>query len=340
MKKLFAMILIMIIVIMSFVGCNTSIDNNSYNSDNVPDTTVTDEISNSETSTELVYISPMVYKCIDMQSFDEFLKMKQVLLAEDEEQIKEYLSGSSNLINGKEDLEMFLDLAERLPAVNAVDGELCWIYYCDSDSIDTGVRCQVFYISFMAEDGAWIRFEYVLSPGITLSDETKEEFVPFESHLTGANGRIALLSERKKPHPSGVGEFVTWVANVDGVDTFIHQYSPYMDQIKVDPILNGDLIKVSDIKNSESVGYDSDEIVDLAKQIKISDTQNTVEKILGKGSMIGSGEVIYQWEYSNGDSIIVDFYRDLVESSGFLVYSVRVNSSDGTVLYELYKEDN
>ena len=173
--------------------------------------------------------------------------MKQVLLSEDEGELKEYLSSVENGATSKEDLEMFLELADRFSFVNIVDGELAWMYYFDGVSVDTGNRNQVFYVMLQSSNGDWIRYEYLLSVEDPHSDITTDlQF--FESPLTGTNKIITLLSEKREAHPSGEGEIVTWIADIGGTSAFIFRYSASEDQIKAENIINGDLIKVSDIR--------------------------------------------------------------------------------------------
>ena len=120
----------------------------------------------------------------------------------------------------------------------------------DGISIDTGKRVEVFYITLQAENGNWIRYEYLLSVKDPYADITTDaQFL--EKPLTGTNETITLLSENRKPHPSGEGEIVIWIADIDDTSAFIFQYSIFEDQIKADAIVNGELIKIDDITSIE-----------------------------------------------------------------------------------------
>ena len=253
MKKTLSIFLCLIIVI-SLFGCNVQ---NEDNLNNQESNTATNEIlNNTSNSTEKtsneIYNEPFPdKKVIDIHSLEELNKMREMLSCEDEEQLKEYLSNFGNAITNtkptKEDLEMFVSLADRFSFVNIVDGELIWMHYSDGISIDTGKRVEVFYITLEAENGNWIRYEYLLSVKDPYTDITTDSPF-FEKPLTGTNETITLLSEKRKSHPSGVGEIVTWIADIDNTSAFIFQYSVAKDQIKADDIINGDLIKVDDIK--------------------------------------------------------------------------------------------
>lgn len=253
MKKTLSIFLCLIIVV-SLFGCNVQ---NEDNLDNKGSNTATNEIlNNTSNSTEKtsneIYNEPFPdKKVIDIHSLEELNKMREMLLCEDEDQLKEYLSSfgnaTTNIKPTKEDIEMFVSLADRFSFVNIVDGELIWMHYSDGISIDTGKRVEVFYITLEAENGNWIRYEYLLSVKDPYTDITTDSQF-FEKPLTGTNETITLLSEKREPEPFGVGEIVIWIADIDGTSAFIFQYSVAKDQIKADDIINGDLIKVDDIK--------------------------------------------------------------------------------------------
>ena len=249
MKKILSIFLCFIIVV-SLYGCNVQSE------DNISNTATNEVLNNTSNSTEKtsgeVYDEPHPDgKVIDIHSLEELNKMREMLSCEDEEQLKEYLSSFGNAITNtkptKEDLEMFVSLADRFSFVNIVDGELILMHYSDGISIDTGKRVEVFYITLEAENGNWIRYEYLLSVKDPYTDITTDSQF-FEKPLTGTNETITLLSEKREPEPFGKGEIVIWIADIDGTSAFIFQYSVSEDQIKADDIINGDLIKVDDIK--------------------------------------------------------------------------------------------
>lgn len=253
MKKTLSIFLCLIIVV-SLFGCNVQ---NEDNLNNKGSNTATNEIlNNTPNSTEKtsgeVYNEPFPdKKVIDIHSLEELNKMREMLLCEDEDQLKEYLSSfgnaTTNIKPTKEDIEMFVSLADRFSFVNIVDGELILMHYSDGISIDTGKRVEVFYITLEAENGNWIRYEYLLSVKDPYTDITTDSQF-FEKPLTGTNETITLLSEKREPELFGKGEIVIWIADIDGTSAFIFQYSVSEDQIKADDIINGDLIKVDDIK--------------------------------------------------------------------------------------------
>ena len=150
MKKTLSIFLCLIIVV-SLFGCNVQ---NEDNLDNKGSNTATNEVlNNTSNSTEKtsneIYNEPFPdKKVIDIHSLEELNKMREMLLCEDEEQLKEYLSSFGNAITNtkptKEDLEMFVSLADRFSFVNIVDGELILMHYSDGISIDTGHPCTHF----------------------------------------------------------------------------------------------------------------------------------------------------------------------------------------------------
>ncbi len=251
MKKLF-LLLTIIISLLIFSACNVPSQND------IGDTEVTGVDSDKAIESETVvsenksendnHFSEPPYETIDVYSIEELKKMREMLACEDEEKLQQYFGILGSGARSKEDLEMFLAMADRFLYVNAVDGEVCLMHHSKGISIDTGKNTEVFYIAFKSTNGDWIRYEYLLS-GKDLTDEvTTEELSFFEKPLTDPNKKIVVLSEDRKPHPSGVGEIVTWFANIDGIDAYIFQYSSLMDQISVDAILNGTIVKGVEIK--------------------------------------------------------------------------------------------
>jgi hypothetical protein len=239
MKKIISALLLLVVIITSLCACN-SLDSDNHNTTEEflhSASDITENYSNSNYND-----TPHVNKIIDIRSIDELEKMKKMLLCEDEAQLNEYLASSQNGAVSIEDLKMFLSLADSFMFVNVVEGELSWMYYHDGFSVDTGKRTEVFYIEFRAPNGDWIRYEYLLSAKEPSTDVIKDSAF-FDKPLIGTNQKIALLSEERKAHSSGVGEVVIWNADIDGVRGFIFQYSTSEGQITADSIINGTLIK-------------------------------------------------------------------------------------------------
>ena len=246
MKKIICILLVLIIISISFIGCNGHVDNSI---DNEEMNTTTDEISNSteQTTDEPHKESPFEGMAIDIRSLDELLNMREMLLCTEEDQLKDYLAGLTGTATKKEDIEKLITLADGLQFVNIVDGELSWIRYRDGKNLNTDKKVEDFYITFEAENGDWIRYEYYFTEDVN-ELYVSEDAQIFDKPLTGTNKRITILTEQRKPHPSGVGEWVIWTATIDGTSAFIHQYSTVVGQIKADDIINGNLITCKDLK--------------------------------------------------------------------------------------------
>ena len=127
MKKTLSIFLCLIIVV-SLFGCNVQ---NEDNLDNKGSNTATNEVlNNTSNSTEKtsneIYNEPFPdKKVIDIHSLEELNKMREMLLCEDEEQLKEYLSSfgnaTTNIKPTKEDLEMLILKSRYQEANQSVD---------------------------------------------------------------------------------------------------------------------------------------------------------------------------------------------------------------------------
>lgn len=245
MKKIICILLVLIVISTSFFGCNGYVDNGL---DNEEMNTTTYENSNStEQTTNANHMdSPFDGMAIDIRSLDELLNMREMLLCTEEDQLKDYLAGLAGTAT-KVGIEKLITLADGLQFVNIVDGELSWIRYRDGKNLNTDKKVEDFYIAFKAENGDWIRYEYYFTEDVN-ELYVSEDAQIFDKPLTGTNKRITILTEQRKPHPSGVGEWVIWTATIDGTSAFIHQYSTVVGQIKADAIINGNLITGKDLK--------------------------------------------------------------------------------------------
>ena len=246
MKKIF-LLLTIIIFLFILSSCNVPPQND------MGDTELTDIDADKAIESETVvsenksendnHFSEPPYETINIYSIEELKKMREMLECEDEEQLQQYLDTLGSGARSKTDLEMFLTMADRFLYVNAVDGEVCLMHHSKGISIDTGKNTEVFYIAFKSTNGDWIRYEYLLSGKDMTNQATTEELSFFEKPLTDPSKKMVVLSENREVHPSGVGELVTWFAKIDGIDAYIVQYSSSPDQISVDAILKGTVVK-------------------------------------------------------------------------------------------------
>jgi hypothetical protein len=241
MKKIICILLLLIVI----SGCNGCVDNSLDNEE--MNTTTNENPNSSEQTTDATHKEgPFDGMSIDIRSLDEFLKMREMLSCNEEDQLKDYLASLVGAAT-KVGIEKLITLADDLQFVNVVEGELSWIRYREGKNLNTDKEVEDFYIAFKAENGDWIRYEYYFTEDIN-ELYVSEDAQIFDNPIKGTSERITIHTEQRKLHPSGVGEWVIWTATIDGTSVFIHQYSTVVGQIKADDIINGNLTTCKDLK--------------------------------------------------------------------------------------------
>ncbi len=247
MKKFLTLLLV--VVLLALVGCNSAPQNeqitdaSTQEQDTATNQLATDDTAKDTGKTNEEEIEPPPRYYISLRSEEQLSKMREMALCTDEKEIKSYLTsiGSEGATN-KEDLVNFLDLLERFPYFNIVDGDISWMAYFKGKSEDTGKDYEVFHISLKAENGDWIRFEYLLSekdPSDNILNQINNSTTQFTSKpLKSSDERLTIFSETRKDHPTDPGEIVRWISKVDGIYAFIVCYTSIPNQINTDNILN------------------------------------------------------------------------------------------------------
>lgn len=247
MKKFLTLLLV--VVLLALIGCNSAPQNeqitdaSTQEQDTATNQLATDDTAKDTGKTDEEMVEPLPRYYISLRSEEQLSKMREMALCTDEKEIKSYLASiGSEGATSKEDLVNFLDLLERFPYFNIVDGDISWIAYFKGKSEDTGEDYEVFHISLKAENGDWIRFEYLLSekdPSDNILNQINNSTTRFTSEpLKSSDEKLTIFSETREDHPTDPGEIVRWISKIDGTYAFIVCYTSIPNQINTDNILN------------------------------------------------------------------------------------------------------
>lgn len=230
--------LLILTIVLSFVliGCQTNSNNDimAQHDNNLPNTTATSLQTNTANNMSII-----------IRSVDHIDYIKSILEAKDETELVDgllSLEGAGS--RTKEDLFRFLELVNILPIVDLIEGEISAISYSKGLAEDTGKEYEFAYISVKANDGSWVRFEYLLNEekAAAANDKissTEQGITVFSKPVQSLDGRIIVFSEQSKDHSSGMGKLFTWNTNIDGTNTKIIYYAKNQDQINTASAFSG-----------------------------------------------------------------------------------------------------
>ena len=179
---------------------------------------------------------------ITVNNIAELEQMRAMLASEDEQALNEYLSAFSGGYWSKQDLTEFLNLVDSTPYAEILQGEIIWLNYSRGTD-QAGVPYETLNVSIEAEDGTWVRYRYILSvEDATEHLEMLTQQVGNENLLTSildtADGRLALHTETRKPHPSGTGDLVTWWGELDSTVVEIAYYVDDQSTVNTQSIIS------------------------------------------------------------------------------------------------------
>ncbi len=247
MKKIL-LFLTIVVFVFTFSACNSTQQKESSeeeqtlidSSEEVSESETIKEEEESKTPTEFVDIP--IRKSIKVRSVEEFQQMKEMISCEDEDKLGKYLKNLGYL--SKDDIELFLELCDRFGVVNTIDGKISSISYMESEVVPTGEDYTEFSIVVKAENGDWISYEYLLFSEYTV-DLTPPEKNLLDGSLTSDDNRITLIWETRGPHATYDGTYIKRRALIDGVYLKIREFTTTPDEVKIDEILNGELVTAS-----------------------------------------------------------------------------------------------
>lgn len=212
-----------------------------------------------ETETNEITNQPVISadppRSIEVRSYEQLQEMKEMIACEDEAVVKQYLTGLyGGLVQSKDDLIAFVSLIEKIPYPSIIDGDITWISYMEGESVDTNCPYQKLDIMCESEDGDWVWLEYLLSEhdveGKILKETTdKEEVSLITSPIISQDGKIMFHIETRVKHPALPGDYIQWVANMEGIFVRVNYYTADGSKIDSSILLNN--VEISGIPADE-----------------------------------------------------------------------------------------
>lgn len=150
---------------------------------------------------------------IILDGLSELEEMRGMAVCADEDVLQAYLDGIKGMgASCREDLAAFLELADSLPYLPLLEGEVTYLEYIP--------EWQIAHIVTKAANGDWVRLTYLLYvedvpeelEAWKASDES-DSFLP--TPLLCAGGRVTLYRERREDVSGGT--YLSWDAESDGL---------------------------------------------------------------------------------------------------------------------------
>lgn len=234
MKKL---VLILIALVFILIGCQKQ-----------PEDELEKETTGNDSENTTNHVDPN--PSINIHSLEELEKMREMAESKDEEALNLYLrSVNGGGAHNREDLIAFLDLIDSLPILKLIDGQIVWINYEEGERPTTGEYYHSVIISTEAANGDCTMIEYQLSiddiPARIERRKTTEELAEsiLKTPLQTKDGRIKVYSEARKEHPSGIGDFITWILDLDGIYTGVIYYTKHADEVRANEVFQNVVIQ-------------------------------------------------------------------------------------------------
>ncbi|MBR4101062.1 MAG: dockerin type I repeat-containing protein [Oscillospiraceae bacterium] len=176
---------------------------------------------------------------ISVYSRDELAEMYSSLTLSDEE-FEAYLDGLQNGASlTRQDIRSFVETVGDLPVNVPENYDITWINHRVGVSEDTGETYDVVYVTMESPDGAWRRYEYVLSATDVKAAIERDISDPsftgerLAISFTNSYGEIKLYAYSQEPHVSGNGTLATLYLDFSGL--YIRVYEKTNGEESVDP---------------------------------------------------------------------------------------------------------
>ena len=184
------------------------------------------------------------------RNITEFNELQELNARTDKEALDEYLreGGAWDYgISSREHLEEFVELVETTPYVSWVDGEFSWIHYTDGTNSE-GEVVKSLTISRKGANDEWTRTEYLVHYK-TVEEGVKDQmskykagknhtFTEYQTPIQSADKLLTVYGQAHSPHPSGVGDEITYFADLGGKVTRIVYYTKQMASINAQEIIS------------------------------------------------------------------------------------------------------
>lgn len=176
---------------------------------------------------------------ISVYSRDELAEMYSSLTLSDEE-FEAYLDGLQNGASlTRQDIRSFVETVGDLPVNVPENYDITWINHRVGVSEDTGETYDVVYVTMESPDGAWRRYEYVLSATDVKAAIERDISDPsftgerLAISFTNSYGEIKLYAYSQEPHVSGNGTLAALYLDFSGL--YIRVYEKTNGEESVDP---------------------------------------------------------------------------------------------------------
>ncbi len=169
-------------------------------------------------------------KSIDVRSLAELETMRAMAVSTDEEAVQAYLTSGSGA-ESQADLVNFLKLVDSLPKLDVLDGEIGWI------SLQTGNGVAALYITVDAENGDWIRTEYLVSVTdidaelARVQNDSEASASLLSAPFSAVDNRVKLYSQNIRTSEDIPGATAVWRMSIDGIYGFIFYHSATTENI-------------------------------------------------------------------------------------------------------------
>ncbi len=197
-----------------------------------------DKVDDTSTTSGVIYDKDAVLtKDIFVHSIEELEYMREMMLCNDENQLADYLFSKG--VYSKEELENYIKIVDSVPYVDLLDGDISWINY--SQELDGA--WEILSVSIKSDNDAWVRFEYLISEK-NVSDRIEyevskvSEVSTLSQPIFNSDKSIAFFSEIREKHPSGTGDYIRWIADIDGIFTRVFYYTLDASEMNTQSILN------------------------------------------------------------------------------------------------------
>ncbi len=235
MKKL---VLILIALVFILTGCQKQ-----------PEDELEKETTGNDSENTTNHVPPN--PSINIHGLEELEKMREMAESKDEEALNLYLrSVKGGGAHNREDLIAFLDLIDSLPILKLIDGEINRICHEEGELPTTGEYYNEVIISTRTanEEYTMIVFSLMIDDipaEIERRKKVDSEFADalLDKPLHGKDGRIKVFFETRKEHPSGIGDFITWILDLDGIYTGVIYYTKHADEVRANEVFQNVVIQ-------------------------------------------------------------------------------------------------
>ncbi len=179
---------------------------------------------------ETIGTPPMPFQSIDVHSLAEYNKMQDMVYCEEEQDFSQYIDNVNAIgIETPDELAEIVKIIDELPKIHILEGDISWIEYAHKVTIDTEEEVKYVYIVTKAENGDWVRVEYLLSiepekvaDKLAMEKEAAGETCLIDTPIKSKDGKLSLHIEKRELLSVDEGTSIRWTGEVNGMFVRIH----------------------------------------------------------------------------------------------------------------------